>query len=56
MAFVSADGLKLEPGREEPVISDGAFDSQNLAFWDPGRKKYVAFYRDFIRPVGDAWK
>ena len=56
LVFASADGLNWRQVREEPVITDGAFDSQNLAFWDPGRKKYVAFYRDFIRPVGDAWK
>ena len=56
LVFASADGVNWRQVQEEPVISDGAFDSQNLAFWDPVRKKYVAFYRDFIRPVGDSWK
>ena len=56
LVFASADGLNWRQVQEEPVISDGAFDSQNLAFWDPGRRKYVAFYRDFIRPVGSSWK
>lgn len=56
LVFASADGLNWRQVQEEPVISDGAFDSQNLAFWDPERKKYVAFYRDFIRPVGATWK
>ena len=52
LALVSADGLHWKKLTEEPVISDGAFDSQNLGFWDPLRKQYVAFYRDFIRPAG----
>ena len=37
--------------REEPVIRDGAFDSQNVAFWDPLRGLYVAIYRDFLHGV-----
>ena len=55
-AFASADGLNWRQIREDPIISDGAFDSQNLVFWDPLRKNYVAFYRDFIRPRGEAGK
>ena len=49
--LVSADGLHWKLLKED-VISDGAFDSQNLGFWDPLRQQYVAFYRDFIRPAG----
>ena len=49
-ALVSADGLHWKILKED-VISDGAFDSQNLGFWDPLRQEYVAFYRDFIRPA-----
>ena len=54
-ALVSADGLHWKMLKKD-VISDGAFDSQNLGFWDPLRKEYVAFYRDFIRPAGGAQK
>ncbi len=54
-ALVSADGLHWKLLKEK-VISDGAFDSQNLGFWDPLRKEYVAFYRDFIRPAGGSQK
>jgi hypothetical protein len=32
---------------EDPVITDGAFDSQNLAFWDSTYQKYVSYYRIF---------
>ena len=30
---VSADGLRWQKLRDEPVITGGAFDSQNVAFW-----------------------
>ncbi|MBX3011020.1 MAG: hypothetical protein KF832_05910 [Caldilineaceae bacterium] len=46
-AFQSADGLHWSPLQEEPVITEGAFDSQNLAFWDPQRGCYVDFHRQF---------
>jgi hypothetical protein len=46
-AFASEDGYRWRRWREEPVIADGAFDSQNLAFWDALRRCYVAFVRDF---------
>jgi hypothetical protein len=45
VAFVSADGYRWQKLREEPVITKGAFDSQNLAFWDPVRKLYVEYHR-----------
>lgn len=50
-ALKSADGLHWEKMREEPVITDGAFDSQNVAFWDDIRGRYVAIYRDFTGGV-----
>jgi len=31
----------------EPVITKGAFDSQNIAFWDGRRQLYVSYFRDF---------
>src|SRR6202012_4523868 len=30
-----------------PIITDGAFDSQNLAFWDAVRGEYRAYWRIF---------
>ncbi len=47
LAFRSADGLRWEPIRERPVITKGAFDSQNLAFWDSSRNEYRAYFRFF---------
>jgi hypothetical protein len=32
---------------EEPLITGGAFDSQNVVFWDPVRREYRAYVRDF---------
>lgn len=47
LAFHSPDGLRWEPMHDSPVITKGAFDSQNLAFWDPARKEYRAYVRFF---------
>lgn len=46
-AFSSPDGLHWKLMSENPVITDGAFDSQNLAFWDATYQKYVCYYRIF---------
>ena len=51
--FESPDGIHWSLIKNEPVITEGAFDSQNLAFWDPHTKKYVAYYRTFVDGVRD---
>lgn len=58
LAFHSADGLRWSPMSEKPVITDGAFDSQNLAFWDAARGEYRAYWRYFTKGVADdkTWK
>ena len=53
VAFVSADGYRWRKLRDEPVITEGAFDSQNLAFWDPERQLYVEYHRGFRDGVRD---
>jgi hypothetical protein len=50
-AFASEDGIRWRRLRDEPIITDGAFDSVNVAFWDAGRGRYVAIYRDFRHGV-----
>ncbi|MGX5819313.1 hypothetical protein ACWKWU_14005 [Chitinophaga lutea] len=45
LAFKSADGLRWKLMHEKAVIDNDAFDSQNLAFWDEGRKEYRAYWR-----------
>jgi hypothetical protein len=46
-ALKSADGLHWSQMSDKPVITKGAFDSQNLAFWDSIRQEYRAYVRDF---------
>jgi hypothetical protein len=54
----SADGIRFRVAGTKPVITDGAFDSQNLAFWDPASKQYRAYWRIFTAGVanGTTWK
>lgn len=44
--FASADGLRWEK-RDEGVIRDGAFDSQNVAFWSDTEACYVCYFRSW---------
>jgi hypothetical protein len=46
-AFASPDGLHWRLLGDKPVLTQGAFDSQNLAFWDKQRGEYRAYFRDF---------
>jgi hypothetical protein len=46
-AFASPDGLHWRLVQDAPVITDGAFDSLNVAFWDAPRNEYRAYIRDF---------
>jgi len=58
LAFQSADGVHWSRMVEEAVITVGAFDSQNLAFWDSTIGKYRAFYRIFSggETTAEVWK
>lgn len=47
LAFVSADGLSWRQLQELPVITKGAFDSQNNAFWSASEGQYVCYFRVF---------
>ena len=49
LAFKSPDGLHWSPMSDRPIITDGAFDSQNLAFWDAARGNYRAYWRYFTK-------
>lgn len=46
-AMSSPDGMRWQLMRDEPIIVTGAFDSQNLVFWDSIRGEYRAYVRDF---------
>jgi hypothetical protein len=47
IAWQSPDGIHWKRLGEKPVITKGAFDSQNVAFWDASSNKYRAYIRDF---------
>ena len=53
-AFASADGIHWRKLSEKPVITEGAFDSQNLAFWSTHEGCYVAYFRTFTAGVSTA--
>ncbi len=52
-AFKSPDGIHWTLISDRPVITDGAFDSQNLAFWDKDRNEYRAYWRFFSKGNDD---
>ena len=52
VAIHSPDGIHWSLMTDKPVITKGAFDSQNLAFWDPHAKTYREYHREF-RDVRD---
>ncbi len=49
--FQSSDGINWKLMHDKPVITRGAFDSQNLAFYDAMRGRYVDFHRGFNKGV-----
>ena len=49
----SPDGIHWDLLAEAPVVTKGAFDSPNLAFWDPIRREYREYHRGFRRRPGD---
>ncbi len=45
LAFKSPDGIHWTLMYDHVVLTDGSFDSQNLAFWDEYKKEYRAYWR-----------
>lgn len=45
LAFASADGLRWRKLRDEPVLREGAFDSQNVSFHSATEGRYVCYFR-----------
>ncbi|MDP1588649.1 MAG: hypothetical protein Q8M07_12950 [Prosthecobacter sp.] len=50
-ACKSADGLRWTLLTEQPVLTAGTFDSQNLAAWDAQRGEYRAYWRAITSKV-----
>ncbi len=55
--YGSADGIHWKPLCDEPVITDGKFDSPNMAFWDDHAKVYRAYFRYMANSsfYGEKW-
>ncbi len=47
LAYKSRDGIHWEPMCQEPVITQGTFDSLNMAFFDQEIGMYRCYYRRF---------
>jgi hypothetical protein len=46
-ALKSSDGLRWSDLKDGHIITKGAFDTLNVAFWDPLREQYFCYTRDF---------
>lgn len=49
--LVSADGIHWKKLRDQPVITQGAFDSQNVCFWSEAEQCYVCYFRSWVDGV-----
>jgi hypothetical protein len=49
--FVSADGLRWTPATNRALITEGAFDSQNIGFWSSNENCYLCYFRTFKNGV-----
>ncbi|MGQ9579574.1 MAG: hypothetical protein ACUVT8_01355 [Armatimonadota bacterium] len=54
--YVSPDGFHWKLIKKEPIITEGNFDSQNVAFWDPNRGEYVCYLRAFRHTWPDGYR
>lgn len=45
VAWVSGDGFAWRRLQDEAVLTDGMFDSQNVAFWSETERCYVCYFR-----------
>jgi hypothetical protein len=46
VALASPDGVNWRRMQEAAVVTQGSFDSQNVAFWDGARREYACYFRD----------
>ncbi len=50
--FVSPDGIRWKKIAPEPIITEGKFDSLNVAFWDQAAGLYRCYSRMWVSPDG----
>ena len=51
IAFASPDGIHWRELKEQPVITRGAFDSQNVSFWSASEGCYVCYFRVYVNDM-----
>lgn len=51
VAYVSEDGIHFRKLQDKPIITGGAFDSQNNILWSDHEQCYVCFFRTFKNGV-----
>ena len=51
IGWISEDGIHFKKLRDEPIITGGAFDSQNNVMWSDHEQCYVCFFRTFKNGV-----
>lgn len=49
--FVSPDGVHWNKVSERALITEGAFDSQNIGFWSSSERCYLCYFRTFRNGV-----
>ena len=49
--FVSADGVRWRKKGNRPVLTDGAFDSQNVSFWSEAEQCYLCYFRTWSNRI-----
>jgi len=49
IAWVSEDGIHWNILQEEPVFTEGVFDSQNVSFWSQSENCYVCYFRTWTK-------
>jgi hypothetical protein len=47
--LASPDGFHWTQLQDAPILTNGQFDSQNEAFWDPNIGRYVCYFRYYSR-------
>lgn len=51
IAYISEDGIHFQKLQDKPIITGGAFDSQNNVLWSDHEQCYVCFFRTFKNGV-----
>lgn len=54
--YASPDGVHWKPVRKEALITQGAFDSQNIVFWSESEECYLCYFRTWKKIGQDGYR